>query len=82
MTWRTTIIGWALVIFGVCVSLEMSCPPAEFLEEPFLAAAKAALVPGGMLVVNVVSRAAAAHSSAASKLQKANILIQCIFFVC
>jgi len=54
----------------------MSCPPAEFLEEPFLAAAKAALVPGGMLVINVVSRAAAAHSSAASKLQQVNTLNQ------
>ncbi len=65
---------WARV--RVEFSLEMSCPPAEFLEEPFLAAAKAALVPGGMLVINVVSRAAAAHSSAASKLQKVNTLNQ------
>ncbi|XP_024382645.1 uncharacterized protein [Physcomitrium patens] len=51
-------------------SLEMSCPPKEFLDESFLAAAKVALVDEGMLVINVVSRAARAVSSAASKLQK------------
>lgn len=51
-------------------SLEMSCPPQGFLEESFLGAAKAALVDGGVLVVNVVSRAAGAHSSSAAKLQK------------
>ncbi|KAG0631758.1 hypothetical protein M758_1G277400 [Ceratodon purpureus] len=51
-------------------SLEMSCPPQGFLEESFLSAAKAALVDGGVLAVNVVSRAAGAHSSAVAKLQK------------
>ena len=59
---------------GVYVSLEMSCPPQGFLEESFLNAAKAALVDGGVLAVNVVSRAAGAHSSAAEKLQKVSFL--------
>lgn len=57
---------------GLFYSLEMSCPPKEFLDESFLAAAKVALVDEGMLVINVVSRAARAVSSAASKLQKVN----------
>jgi spermidine synthase len=59
---------------GLCVfsSLEMSCPPQGFLEESFLDAAKAALVDGGVLAANVVSRAAGAHSSAVAKLQKVN----------
>jgi precorrin-6B methylase 2 len=37
-------------------SLAMSCPPPAFLERPFLAAAAAALRPGGCLAVNCVAR--------------------------
>jgi spermidine synthase len=37
-------------------SLGMTCPPPAFLEPPFLAAAAAALRPGGTLAVNCVSR--------------------------
>eukprot|EP00850_Spirogloea_muscicola_P011442 SM000071S21066 [mRNA] locus=s71:264129:269803:+ [translate_table: standard] len=39
--------------------LGMSCPPHVFLEESFLTAARAALVDGGLLAINVVSRAGA-----------------------
>jgi hypothetical protein len=68
------------VSHGFCLfaSLEMSCPPQGFLEESFLGAAKAALVDGGVLVINVVSRAAGAHSSSAAKLQKVNLQKQYI----
>lgn len=42
-------------------STGMSCPPAEFLEESFLRAARDKLFAGGMLIINVVARAKAPH---------------------
>ncbi|CAK9212256.1 unnamed protein product [Sphagnum troendelagicum] len=48
----------------------LSCPPAEFLEEPFLHAASDALVEGGILAINVVSRAAAPHVTSVEMLRK------------
>lgn len=49
----------------------MSCPPAEFLEESFLLAARDRLCEGGMLVINVVARAKAPHITVPQKLKKA-----------
>jgi hypothetical protein len=48
----------------------LSCPPAEFLEESFLHAASDALVEGGILAINVVSRAAAPHVTSVEVLRK------------
>ncbi|KAH7290351.1 hypothetical protein KP509_30G043900 [Ceratopteris richardii] len=48
----------------------MSCPPVEFLEESFLLAAKRKLCEGGMLVINLVARAKAPHSTVPDKLKK------------
>ncbi|XP_024401124.1 uncharacterized protein [Physcomitrium patens] len=51
-------------------STGLSCPPGEFLEEPFLRSAKEALVEGGILAINVVSRASSPHITAVALLQK------------
>ena len=51
-------------------STGLSCPPAEFLEEPFLRSAREALVEGGILAVNVVSRASSPHITSVALLQK------------
>lgn len=51
-------------------STGLSCPPAEFLEEAFLRAAREALVEGGVLAINVVSRASSPHITSVALLQK------------
>ncbi|KAI5058386.1 hypothetical protein GOP47_0026556 [Adiantum capillus-veneris] len=48
----------------------MSCPPMEFLEESFLSAARKRLCEGGMLVINLVARATAPHTTVPEKLKK------------
>jgi hypothetical protein len=60
-------LGWVLWAF---TSNGLSCPPAEFLEESFLHAASDALVEGGILAINVVSRAAAPHVTSVEVLRK------------
>ncbi|CAM6106352.1 unnamed protein product [Calypogeia fissa] len=52
------------------VSSGLSCPPADFLKDAFLLAARAALVDSGMLIINVVSRARSHHVQAVSQLKK------------
>jgi hypothetical protein len=54
-------------------STGLSCPPAEFLEEPFLRAARESLVEGGILAINVVSRASSPHITSVALLQKVTI---------
>ena len=44
-------------------SLGMTCPPALFVEPPFLRAAAAALSPDGSLVINVVTRSQEAFAA-------------------
>lgn len=56
--------------FVLCFSAGLSCPPAEFLEEPFLRAARAALVEDGILAINVVARALSPHITSVALLQK------------
>jgi hypothetical protein len=56
--------------FVHCFSAGLSCPPAEFLEEPFLRAARAALVEDGILAINVVARALSPHITSVALLQK------------
>ncbi|KAJ7521159.1 hypothetical protein O6H91_19G040400 [Diphasiastrum complanatum] len=46
----------------------LSCPPSEFFEEPFLQASKKALVEGGMIAINFVSRVTACYELAVVKL--------------
>ena len=53
-------------------SVAMSCPPAAFLEPEFLGYAKQVLSPGGMLVINCVSRAEAPYKAAVKALQVSN----------
>ena len=50
-------------------SLAMSCPPAAFLEQPFLRNACTALRPGGLLAVNCVTRLDATFLQAAQAVQ-------------
>ena len=50
-------------------SLAMSCPPAAFLEQPFLRNACTALRPGGLLAVNCVTRLDATFLRAAQAIQ-------------
>ncbi len=50
-------------------SLAMTCPPATFLGERFLADAHAAIRPDGLLIVNCVSRSAEVFSHATQALQ-------------
>ncbi len=45
-------------------SLAMSCPPAEFLKAEFLHQAREVLKPGGLMVINCVTRAESAFQSA------------------
>ena len=50
-------------------TVAMSCPPAAFLAATFLGQAKRVLRPGGMLVVNCVSRADEPYRAAVNALQ-------------
>ena len=59
-------------------STGLSCPPAEFLEEPFLRAAREALVEGGILAINVVSRASSPHITSVALLQKVIIIAEAV----
>ena len=52
-------------------SVGMSCPPLEFLSPGFLGRVKAALVPGGMLAVNVAARSADMHKQALDSIRTA-----------
>ena len=45
-------------------SQAMSCPPAEFLHAGFLSQARELLKPGGLLIINCVTRAQSAFQSA------------------
>ena len=49
--------------------LAMSCPPPPFLEPAFLADARTALRPGGLLAINCVSRAEAPYRRAIEAVQ-------------
>ena len=51
--------------------LGMSCPPAAFVALPFLLAARDALAPGGVLVINVVARSKTAFANALVSLRAA-----------
>ncbi|KAL2609796.1 hypothetical protein R1flu_028369 [Riccia fluitans] len=48
----------------------LSCPPQEFIEDKFLIAARGALAEGGVLIINVVSRATAHHVTYVTQLKK------------
>ncbi|KAG6550172.1 hypothetical protein Mapa_008129 [Marchantia paleacea] len=48
----------------------LSCPPQEFIEDKFLIAARGALAEGGVLIINVVSRATAHHVTYVAQLKK------------
>lgn len=56
-------------------SLAMTCPPAAFLGERFLADAHAAVRPDGLLIVNCVSRSADAFSKATQALQVETVIV-------
>lgn len=60
-------------------SLPMSCPPPAFLERHFLEHARASLRPGGLLMVNCVSRSDAAFAAAVAALKVRNIMPLIVF---
>ena len=47
----------------------MSCPPTAFVAPGFLAKVRRALVPGGVLVVNVAARSQAMYESTLEAIQ-------------
>jgi hypothetical protein len=57
----------------------LSCPSADFLEDSFLQAARNALKDEGVLIINLVSRAASHHKHTVSQLKRVSTLIVDIF---
>ncbi|GBG81413.1 hypothetical protein CBR_g32089 [Chara braunii] len=51
-------------------SLGMSCPPAAFVQVEFLRILKEVLVDGGLLIINVVSRAAGPYTEAVESVKQ------------
>lgn len=47
----------------------LTCPPMDFVEESFLLSVKEFLLPGGLFVINLVSRSAAIRETVVSKLK-------------
>lgn len=77
-----TLLFCLLIVFLISCSSGMTCPAADFVEEPFLLAVKDALSEQGLFIINLVTRSPTINDMVVTRMKGVSINIlkrSCVF---